>query len=346
MRYLVLLFAGCTSATFQGRTLPPIADRALVTDASIESHGERIGSVRADGSQLADSDDVRDQAALRAARAGGTHLVVTSSGYDTYTYTNPASESTTCTDNNDSSTCTTTYTPESTSTVSKPYASYDVYRVERERWRELGEQPTWDPSHHVPSAADGWGITFGGFQRAFTGKTSGNSGDVFPTAYTADVPALQGGWLSASLVRGSTELAFDMGIGGTSFSGTARNTADHTATVGYTGTYVGQEVAFRLGKRIAWDRFALAAGVGIAGAWWSAPDTKVDPAAPIMDVFVQPTETVAELFTPVWASLTVKPSCNWGVQGLAEYDVHPFGDTPDVPALALGLIYQPATACF
>ena len=348
MRILLpFVLVGCTSATFHGQTLPPIADRALVTDGQIGNEGQRIGSVDASGNELDNQGDLRDQAALVAARNGGTHIVATGSGYNTYTVTTPASETTTCTDNNDSSTCTTSYTPESESTVSTPYANYDVYRVDAAQWSTLpaDEQPTWDPARHTPSAADGGGLTFGVFQRAFTGNASGMSGDVFPTAYTASVPDLQGAWLSYSFVHGSTELAFDTSFGGTSFSGTARNTHDGTATVGYTGTYIGQSAAIRLGKRIAWDRFALSAGVGIGAAWWAAPTTKVDANAPIEDTFVQPTETVAELYTPVWASATVKATCNWGVQGLAEYDAHPFTDTTDVPAFALGLIYQPATAC-
>jgi len=262
--------------------------------------------------------------------------------------TTPASQTTTCTDNTDQSTCTTTYTPESTTTVTTPYATFDVYRVERERWAALvpNERPTWDPSLHVPSAADGWGLAFGAFSTPFPGATGGTSGSVFPTSYTADVPALEGFWFSSSRADGSTELAFDMRVGGTSYAGTARNTEMNTQTVGYTGTYIGTAGAIRLGKRIAWDDFALAAGIGIAGAVWTSTITHTDPGAPIEATFVEPGPgATVDLYAPVWASLTVKPSCNWGVQALAEYDVREDTDR-STPSLSLGMIWQPATACF
>jgi hypothetical protein len=349
---LALVLTGCVSATFQstnGATFPPIADRALGADASIANAGaQRIGSVDTSGQSIATQSDLADKAALVAARAGGTHIVTTRSGVTTQEVTTPASSSTTCTDNTDSSTCTTTTTPESTTTVSTPYASYDVYRVERERWSALdpSERPTWDPDIHVPSSADGWGLSFGEFSTPFPGAPSGTSGDVFPTAYTADVPALQGGWISISDVNGSTELGFDMRVGGTSYSGIAMNTQQRTVPVAYTGTYSGAAAAFRVGKRVAWSDFALAAGVGLGGAVWISMAPHTDPTAPIEATFVEPGQgAVTDLYAPVWASLTFKPSCSWGVQGLAEYDVRSNTDESS-PSLSLGLIWQPATACF
>jgi hypothetical protein len=353
VRYLAALaLAGCASATFHsatGTTLPPIADRALLADASIAQHGQQIGTVNAAGNAAAGDSDLDDKAALVAAASGGTHLVPGDKGVVTSTYTTPASESTTCTDNTDSSTCTTTYTPESESTVSTPYASYSVFRVDSAQWNDLAEplRPTWDPARHVPTAADGWGLTMGGFSTAYPGPTSGTSGDVFPTAYTADMPALQGFWMSGSRVSGSNELAFDLRVGGTSFAGTAMNTQDHTAQVGYTGIEVGTAAAVRIGKRVAWSNVALAAGGGIGGALWMTTQTDTDPNAPIQASFIEPGQNVVtDLYAPLWASVTVKPSCNWGVQGLAEYDVRPFDGGASAPSLSLGVIWQPATACF
>jgi hypothetical protein len=276
-------------------------------------------------------------------------MVLSGSGVNTYTTTTPASETQTCTDNSDSSTCTTTYTPESTSTTSSPYATYDIYRIDPAHWAELpaNERPTWDPALHVPTNADGWGFSFGAFSTPFPGPTSGTSGSVFPTAYTMDMPALQGLWLSGSRVSGSNELAFDMRMGGTSFSGTAMNTQDHTAQVGYTGTEISSGGAIRVGKRLAWNSLALAAGGGVGAAMWMATQTQADPQAPIQASFIEPAKNlVTDLYAPLWASLTYKPSCTWGVQGLAEYDLRPFDGGTSSPSLSLGLIWQPATACF
>jgi hypothetical protein len=355
MRIIALaLLAGCAAATFRPTTqatFPPIADRAVAIDASrspaIVQQGRRIGTIATSGTGLDDQQDLADKAAIIAMKSGGTHVITTQAGEVTNTYTTPASESTTCTDNSDASTCTTTYTPESTTTVTTPWADFDVYRVESARWQQLPEDErplALDPSHHTPTANDGFGHTFGYYTAPYQGPTSGMSGDVFPTAFSAGSSQAQAFWYALSYERGSNVLALDYRIGGGSLSGTAINTQDHSAPVGYTLDYVATGLTARIGKRITFDSAELAAGAGLAGALFVG-HSSVDEGAPIASMFVEPPGTSGDVSVPVWASLTVKPSCNWGVQGLAEYDLRPFTDAPASPAFAVGLIYQPASAC-
>jgi hypothetical protein len=47
----------------------------------------------------------------------------------------------------------------------------------------------------------------------------------------------------------------------------------------------------------------------------------------------------------VWAAVTIKPSCNWGFQGLAEYNVHPTATDNDAMTFGVGVMYQPNDAC-
>jgi hypothetical protein len=344
---VLAIAGGCINATFHAKTaasLPPIADHAVVTGdgdaAAIAERGDLVGTIDTSGNGASDQHDLADRAATIAANHGGTHVVTTTAGVTTSTYTSPASQTTTCTDNSDASTCTTTYTPETTTTTTTPYATYDVYRVAAERWFELpgGLRPeTYDPSHHAPTQADGWGVTLGGFSAPYPGPTSGTNGSVFPTAYSSSVAQLEGGWLATSFERGSTVVAVDMRVGGGSFDGTA--TSARMATH-YTGTYFGTSLALRAGKRIAWQDVALAAGSGIGGGMWMTSTMTDTPA------FVEtPSGASGDFYVPVWASLTIKPTCSVGVQGLAEYDLRPQDSAASSPSLSLGLIWQPASAC-
>ncbi len=345
---LALLATGCMSATYRGSTVAPIADRAVVAPPGVP--GERLGTIDTSGSAMASSGDLADRAAELAAVHGGTHVVLENSGVDTFTSTQPATESQTCThdDTTNTDNCTTTYTPETTTTTSIPYATYDVLRVPAERWAELPgalRPDAYDPAHHTPAAADGLGLVFGGFEAPQLAAPTGTSGDVFPTAYSQSAGRLGGLWLAMSRSHGSSELALDLRLGGGSYEGMAANTEQSTPAVHYTGTMFGSALALRAGQRIAWQNVALAAGVGVAGALWSGM-ASVDPQAPVPAGFVEPPGGAsADFYLPVWSSLTVKPSCSWGIQGLAEYDVRPLDTGASAPSLAVGVIWQPATAC-
>jgi hypothetical protein len=351
---LAALSVGCGRATFHPttpQTYLPIADHAVIVDqkraAPISRQGVRVGTIATSGNGLQDQGDLANQAAVVAGKHGGTHVITTGSGVEISTSTTPASQTTTCTDYTDATTCTTSYTPESTTTTSTPWANFDVYRIEPTRWRELpGElrPQLFDRSHHTPTRNDGSGETVGYFTAPYPGRLVGTSGTVFPTAYDAEPSQAQGGWFSLSYEHESNVLAFDSMLGAGSLRGTASNTSQRTPPVSYTLDFKAARLGVRAGQRIAFDHVALAAGVGITGALFiGAP--RVDPDVPTQYMFVDPPHFVVDVALPVWASLTVKPSCSWGVEGLAEYDERPFTGGAASPAFALGFVYQPATAC-
>ena len=70
--------------------------------------------------------------------------------------------------------------------------------------------------------------------------------------------------------------------------------------------------------------------------------TPIGPSDPFA---VSPPPTDGDVYVPVWASLTVKPACNFGVQLLASYDVVPGQAVEDRVTIAAGLMFQPSNAC-
>lgn len=352
-RYLLplALLGGCVSTSFRsvnGMTPAPIADRAVMADASdLGENAERIGSISAEakavrGVDPASLDELTERAAQIAANKGGTHIVLAGTGTTTTTWVTPETSTYSCERTENGRSCTETYEPEREWSQEAPYASYDVYRVPRERWDELPQSAVPAPyvaAHHAPSHPDGWGMTLGGFSGPSIAANSGMNGNVFPTTYHANGADLAGAWVGTSHVHGSTEYAIDLRLGGNSYDGMASSA--ESRSVHYTGTYFGGALALRAGKRLAWENFALAAGTGIAGAVWSGT-AHADAAGG----FVQPgANTTADLYAPMWTSLTFKPACSFGVQGLAEYDVDPFDVSASTSSLSLGVIWQPASAC-
>lgn len=347
------LLGGCISASYhsiKGTTPAPIADQAVVADSSdlapLGANAQLIGTISTEakatrGLEPASPADLTERAAQIAANEGGTHIELADSGTTTTTWVTPAQATRACEHTDQGRTCTRTYSPAQESSEDAPYATYDVYRVAPDHWKELPEALVPAPyvaSHHAPSHPDGWGVTLGGFGGPTIGANSGTSGQVFPTTYEADSADLAGGWLSLSHVRGSTTYAIDLRLGGGAFAGTASSM--QTASATYHGTYVGGALALRAGKRVAWQDFALAAGVGVAGAAWGGT-AEADNGG-----FVEPgVSSSAELYAPLWAALTFKPTCSLGVQGVAEYDVDVLDTSASAPSFELGLVWQPASAC-
>ena len=346
---VLVLAGGCISATFHaqtGATPPPVAERAVVAPSpDALGPAQHLGTVELSAPQFDGQGDLRDKAAEVAASHGGTHVVVRAAGSTPVTVTTPESSSESCTTDSDGNqSCTTTYTPESTSTYDLPYATSDVYRVEPSAWPGLpaDERPApIDPIRLTPSGADGAGVAIGWFSIAHPFARTGTSGTVFPTSYTADPSQANGLWLSTSRLRGHEVLAMDVGFGGGSSGGTATSIHDGNS-VPYTTTYGGMTLALRVGGEVAAGDVALAGGVGVGGALWlgmASYDTSTF-------VFVEPPNgNTADLYLPLWATLTIKPSCDWGVQAMASYDERPFDTQASAPSFALGLLWQPASAC-
>ena len=376
-----VLLVGCVGTSFRstaGATHPPIANRAVIVDGDaareIMQQAERIGEIE----DAADTGELVDRAAEIAALHGGTHLVevraavmatVTSKdarsctssdnaadsrndhlrGGSTATATLPASAGT-CNDNSSGDAATiasgdnATWPAAYMATIATPVASLAVYRLARERWAALPPslRPVpWDPSAHTPARADGSGLSFGAFTATYPGATSGTSGETFSTTYIATPAQARGLWLAWSRDPGPIAYAVDLRIGGGSIAGTAMR-ASSAVPVAYRQGFGGTALVFRLGKRLAWRNFAWSAGTGLGGAIWiSGQATTVGS-----DGFIEPGNTfVPDLYAPLWTAVTFKPSCDWGVQGLAEYDARPFDFAASSSSFSAGLIWQPASAC-
>jgi hypothetical protein len=106
--------------------------------AVIAAGGFPIGVIDARGlSTRANEDDLADKAAKIAAKNGGTHILLTERGIDSFTVTNPEQKQRTCTRNDATVDCTTTYTAATTSIFEKPTAKFVVFVIPPERWPSL-----------------------------------------------------------------------------------------------------------------------------------------------------------------------------------------------------------------
>jgi hypothetical protein len=148
---LLSLFAstGC-AATAQfhsktGREYAPVARQAVVCSeqdvaAVVTAGGVVIGSVSGHGVAFsATHDDVTDKAARIAAESGGTHVLLTEKGEDTYVQYHAGQRTMTCRDSPNGKECKETYSPPSRSTYTEPTERFVVFRVPPEGWAMLSE---------------------------------------------------------------------------------------------------------------------------------------------------------------------------------------------------------------
>lgn len=146
---LALPVAGCAAtASFHsknGQDYPALTERAVQCNdaevpAVIAAGGYPIGTIEGKGLVVDATDaDVADKAAIVAAKRGGTHVLRTEAGIESYAMTTPAERSKTCTRTDDTVDCKTTYTPASMHTIEHPTGNFVVFRVAPERWGALPE---------------------------------------------------------------------------------------------------------------------------------------------------------------------------------------------------------------
>lgn len=164
------------------------------------------------------------------------------------------------------------------------------------------------------------------------------------SSWTASASRPKGAWLALTFERRYLAAAFDWDIGATNVSGTTTNIDPQRAPASseyeQRGWYM--RWAGRIGARLPLEVVSLAAGTGM-GLELGMPETPSLEMPTTEDLGAR--ESWRGLFVPVWASVTYKPTCDWGVVALASYDVHPFTTSTDVISLALGLTYQPSAAC-
>ena len=173
--------------------------------------------------------------------------------------------------------------------------------------------------------------------------TSGTDGET-ASSWTASSQRPKGGWLALTWERRYIAAALDWDIGLTSVSGTTTNIdpmrAPDSSTYTQTGWYM--RWAGRVGVRLPLHDVALAAGTGLGLELGVPGHTTLD--MPTTEELTA-REPWRGFFVPVWASVTYKPACNFGVVALASYDVHPLAISSDAVSIGLGVTYQPSSAC-
>ncbi len=204
-------------------------------------------------------------------------------------------------------------------------------------------------------APDGGGIVMGAFTVARPGHV-GTESDLWggTTGYTVANSDAHGTAIAFSFERRHFVFATDLAIGWGSLAGTVQTVQNpqgltaYPAALPYTGTLGLASLAFRFGGRLALHEAALAAGSGIGGDVTIASRT-IDESA-VMDkasIYADAPNPIfdADWFVPLWASVTVKPWCDWGFQTTASYDVHPTALDESGVRISAGLLYQPSASC-
>jgi hypothetical protein len=143
----MLLSTGCAaSAHFHSKTgarFEPLAEQAVrcsedEANAVVAAGGFVIGTIDAKGTIAhASDDDVADRAVLVAARKGGTHVVLTDRGTETWVVNNPGTMRRDCVRGESEVDCVTTFTPPTQSTYEKRTARFVVFRLGPAAWSRL-----------------------------------------------------------------------------------------------------------------------------------------------------------------------------------------------------------------
>jgi hypothetical protein len=191
-----------------------------------------------------------------------------------------------------------------------------------------------DGALRTPTGApDGFGLLIGAYDQARGAHTGTDA--VFAGQFAYDTASAYGLWLSSSYERRGFAVAVDSLIGGGPLDGTATGANGSTNFHGYTIHLGG---ALRVGGRLSLGSVELAAGAGIGGSLW------VEEGG-VRSMATGPNQADGDWYIPLWSALTYKPSCDLGVQVLAQYQLHPTASVEDAPTIAAGLLVQPTSAC-
>jgi len=191
---------------------------------------------------------------------------------------------------------------------------------------------------------NGFGFAVGAWFQPTSGGAAGDS--VFNQTETYNSGNLSGGaYLSFSHERRFFVTATDIAVAGGSTSGEVSGTGTSTRSSSqpFTASVFDNRYQFRVGGRLPLHFASLAAGTGIGVDWWvtSGQLTSGNNASGLF----APNGPDATFYLPMWASATIKATCDWGVQALAQYDVHPSSMDANGFSFGAGVIYQPSASC-
>ena len=195
------------------------------------------------------------------------------------------------------------------------------------------------------AAPNGLGFGVGLFEGTFSLSTG--SDDLFHTAYTYDRGSTTGAVTTFSYEHRGFAFAYDFAMAGGSVTGSAISTEPMGSSPGpapFDGWTMQFANTLRVGARHSLEHVALAAGTGVGGDLWIvSAHVHQDPTTTAF--LANPGLADLDWYVPVWASLTVKPSCGWGVQVLASYQLHPTAMAESSPIVTAGVLFQGSDAC-
>ncbi|HTR55102.1 MAG TPA: hypothetical protein VMJ10_30660 [Kofleriaceae bacterium] len=178
------------------------------------------------------------------------------------------------------------------------------------------------------TAPNGLGLVIGGFYAARPARVA--TDPIVGTAYDLDGTTQAGAQVTVTATYQHFVLAFDQRYTTEGVNGTTgpRSTDAFTGSAFDTG-FVG-----RFGPRWTLHDVELSAGGGIGGDILHGGGEIAD------------TQTnLSRFFLPAWATLTYKPTCDWGVQAMASYEYHPTSSDDNTMTYGVGLLYQPSSSC-
>jgi hypothetical protein len=194
-------------------------------------------------------------------------------------------------------------------------------------------------------APNGIGLALAYVQTGLPASTGSSGFAGYAGSYRIDHTDSRGAAMTLSYERRALAVAWDYGLGGGTRTGTIQAGLGGASgpEMPFSEATMQMRSSLRIGARVRWNEIALAAGGGLGGEMWMA--TAPSGNVPTAVVLTLPHGVDANWFVPVWASLTLKPSCSWGVQALASYDARPTDLSSSGVSLGAGVMWQPSDAC-
>lgn len=191
-------------------------------------------------------------------------------------------------------------------------------------------------------APNGFGVAFGAW---LAHGPTGTSTNFFSQTATFDGSQTgNGAYLSFSHEHRNFVSLVDLGFVATAISGTETGPSvfGNEAPQRFAGTAYMSMAQLRVGARVPLQDLALMAGSGVGLEWWI--DSTALTGSQTTGLFA-PDGIDASFYLPIWATATIKPTCNWGAQVTGQYDVHPSSMTTNEVQITAGILYQPSDAC-
>ena len=183
------------------------------------------------------------------------------------------------------------------------------------------------------AAPNGFTNLLGAYVTMRSGERGGIAFGQQSIGYRLDQTQFTGLYYAAAFERRHFVVGMDLELGAGTIAGDVQN---ESATVD--ALHSGGRLRF--GYRFPLHDLAISVGSGVGADIWSLANWHGAD-----NVLAKPSPLEGDWYVPLWASVTYKPSCNWGVQVTASYDLQPTDPSASEPTVEGGIIYQPNDAC-